>query len=306
MARKAWRVKTCLAVFFLTAFASSAWSQRPLIQTIRNGEVNGSDQVIRATGSGVPNAEVSYLTPKKSAIAWTLQDIQVRGRMIAGVNTDFPPFGFLDARGENEGLNVDIAKILARDLLGKESVEFVSVTAKKRTTLLESGQIDVIVASLSMTEQRKNEVDFSIPYFVSGHLILVPNGSRVTKYQDLAGLKVATIQGSTGDRAIEELVPAAERVRFQTNSDALQALKDGRVTAFVQDDVLIYYFQQNNPDLKIAGLQPFRPAPYGLGVRKGNKEWLDFINAQLTKMEESGEYHRLLDKWFGRVRGLLL
>jgi len=113
IARKAWRVKTCLAVFFLTAFASPAGSHPPLVQTVGKAEVNRSEQVIRATGSGLPNVEVPNVTAKKSALAWTLQDIEARGRMIAGVNTDFPPFGFLDARGENEGLNADIAKILA-------------------------------------------------------------------------------------------------------------------------------------------------------------------------------------------------
>jgi ABC-type amino acid transport substrate-binding protein len=93
---------------------------------------------------------------------------------------------------------------------------------------------------------------------------------------------------------------------FRSNPDALQALKDGRVEAFVQDDGLITYLEQKNPDLRIAGLQPFHPTAYGLGIRKSDKEWLDFVSSTLTKMEETGEYHKLLDKWFGRARGLLL
>ena len=243
---------------------------------------------------------------KESTIAGTLQDIKVRGRLIAGVNTDFPPCGFLGEKEENKGLDVDIAKILAKELLGKENVEFVSVNGKNRIALLKSGRIDVIVASMSITEKRKKEIDFSVPYFISGHLILVPMHSKIAKYQDLAGLKIATIRDSTGDWTIGELVPTAERLWFRSNSDALQALRDGRVEAFVQDDALVTYLEQKNPDLRIAGLLPFRPAPYGLGVRKTDKEWLDFVNATLTKMEETGEYHKLLDKWFGRARGLLL
>jgi ABC-type amino acid transport substrate-binding protein len=243
---------------------------------------------------------------QESTVAGTLQDIRDRGRLIAGVNTDYPPFGFLDEKGNNEGLNVDIAKILSREFLGRESVEFVDVTTENRIALLSSGKIDVIAASMSITERREKEIDFSIPYFISGHLILAPMNSRIMKYQDLTGKKVATIQGSTADCVIGKLVPAAEWVRFQRNSEALQALKDGRVAAFVQDDALVIYFQEKNPDLKIAGLQPFQPSSYGLGVRKGDQEWLDFINATQARIEETGEYHKLLDKWFGRARGLLL
>jgi len=247
-----------------------------------------------------------FLTSFRKAIAGTLQDIKVKGRLIAGVNIDFPPCGFLSEKEENQGLDVDLAKILAKELFGKENVEFVIINGKNRIALLKSGKIDVIVASMSITEKRKKEIDLSVPYFISGHLILVPLHSKITKYQDLAGLKIATIRDSTGDCTIGELVPTAERLWFRSNSDALQALKDGRVEAFVQDDGLITYLEQKNPDLRIAGLQPFRPTAYGLGIRKSDKEWLDFVNSILTKIEETGEYHRLLDKWFGRARGLLL
>jgi polar amino acid transport system substrate-binding protein len=247
------------------------------------------------------------LTPfRGAATAGSLQNIEDRGKLIAGVNTDFPPFGFLDEEGKNEGLDVDLAKILAREALGKESVEFVGVTGENRIALLNSGEIDVLSANMTITEKRGEKIDFSIPYFISGYLILVPKHSSITNEQDLAGLKVATIQGSTADSVVGKLVPTADRVRFEKDSEALQALKDGRVAAFVQDDALVIDFQEKNPDLKIADFHPFDPAPYGLGVRKGDKEWLNFINATLTRIEGNGEYHRILDRWFGEVRGLLL
>jgi ABC-type amino acid transport substrate-binding protein len=98
---------------------------------------------------------------------------------------------------------------------------------------------------------------------------------------------------------MRELVPTAERIKFQRNFEALQALKEGRVEAFVQDFILLFNLLQKNPGLKMAGLQPFRPGRYGLAVRKGDKEWLNFINATLTKMKETGEYDKLLGRWFG-------
>jgi ABC-type amino acid transport substrate-binding protein len=240
------------------------------------------------------------LFPLGEGVAGTIQDVKARGKLIVGVKTDFPPFGFLDKKGVNKGFDIDIAKALSKELLGnEEAVELVSVTSENRIPSLTSGKIDLIVATLTITEERKKQVDFSIPYFIAGQTILVRADSHITKYQDLAAKKVATIRGSTGDIAIMELVPDADRVRFKTNFEALQALKERRVEAFVQDFVLLFNLLQKNPGLKMAGLQPFRPGRYGLAVKKGDKEWLDFINATLTRMKETGEYGKLLDKWFG-------
>jgi polar amino acid transport system substrate-binding protein len=235
-----------------------------------------------------------------NGVAGTLQDVKARGKLIVGVKTDYPPLGFLDKKGVNKGLDIDISKAVSKELFGNQNaVEFVSVTSENRIPFLTSGKIDVVAATLTITEERKKEVDFSIPYFVTGQMILVPEDSKITRYQDLAGKKVATIRGSTGDIGIGELVPDAERIRFERNFEALRALKERRVEAFVQDFVLLYTLLQKNPHLKMTGVQPFRPGRYGLAVRKGDQEWLGFINTTLTKMKETGNYEKLLDKWFG-------
>jgi polar amino acid transport system substrate-binding protein len=240
------------------------------------------------------------LFPFGDGVAGTLQDVKARGKLIVGVKTDYPPLGFLDKKGVHKGLDIDIAKALSKELFGNENaVEFVSVTSENRIPLLTSGRIDVIAATLTITEERKRDVDFSIPYFITGLTILVRADSKITKYQDLAGKKVATIRGSTGDIAIGEMVPDAERIKFERNFEALGALKERRVEALVQDFVLLFNLLQKNPGLKIAGLQPFRLGRYGLAVRKGDQEWLDFIDATLTKMKETGEFDKLLVRWFG-------
>jgi polar amino acid transport system substrate-binding protein len=147
--------------------------------------------------------------------------------------------------------------------------------------------------------ERERKIDFSIPYFISGQSILVRGDSKITRYQDLAGRQVATIRGSKGDRAIGELVPTAERIKFEHPSEAVQALKGHRVEAFVEDYVSLYRLLQKSRGLRIADLEPFSPAPHSLGVRRGDKEWLNFINSTLEKMKKTGEYEKLLDKWFG-------
>ena len=102
------------------------------------------------------------------------------------------------------------------------------------------------------------------------------------------------------------MFPKVARVRFEHNFEALQALKERQAEAFVQDYVLLFNLLQKNPGLKIAGLKPFRRTPNSLGVRKGDKKWLDFINSTLTMIAQSGESEKLLDKWFGDEAKALL
>jgi ABC-type amino acid transport substrate-binding protein len=246
------------------------------------------------------------LFPFGDGAAGTLQDVKARGKLIVGVKTDFPPLGFLDKRGVHKGFEIDIAKGVSKELFGNEdAVHFVSVTTENRIPFLTSGKIDLITATMTITDERKREVDFSLPYFVAGETIIVRADSKITRYQDLAGKKVATIRGSTGDIDMGELVPDAKRIQFESNFEALQALKEGRVEAFVQDYVLLFNLLQKNRGLKMASFQPFRPGRYGLAVRKGDKEWLEFINASLTKMKETGEFDRLLGRWFGNEARVL-
>ena len=242
----------------------------------------------------------------EAGTAGTFQDVKKRGKLIAGVRRDSPPFGFVDRDGVHKGFDIDLAKTFARELFGKEeALELVDVTPANRIPFLKKGKVDVLIANMTITDSRKKVIDFSNPYFLSGHLILVRKDSNVTRYQDLAGKKIATLRKSIGYTAVKKLVPSAELVQFEKNPDAIKALKEGRVDAFVQDYLVIYDLQNQNRDLKIAGLPPFVSAPFGIGVRKGDLEWLNFVNATLKKIKESGEYRHLLEKWFGEAIALL-
>ncbi|MBI5166814.1 MAG: transporter substrate-binding domain-containing protein [candidate division NC10 bacterium] len=236
----------------------------------------------------------------------TLDEVKARGKLIAGVKADFPPFGFIDEKGQNTGFDIDIAREFARYLFGDPNkVELVAVTSANRIPNLVGRKIDIILASMTILPERAEVIDFSDPYFYSGHLLMVRKGSPIKSYQDLAGKKVITLQGSTGDKYIKELVPTAERITFTKNSECLLALKDGRGVAFVQDDVLLLNMVKNEPTLEVVGFPPFKPAPYGLGVRKGNPKFLAWVNDALKKMKKEGSYDKLYTKWFGEVAGKL-
>lgn len=236
------------------------------------------------------------------AFGGTLDTVRQRGRLIAGVKADFPPFGFIDERGQKAGFDVDIARELARIILGDPNkVELVVVTSANRIPMLQTNQIDIVIATMTITSARKEVIDFSVPYFCSGHLILTKRDSPIARFADLNGRKVATVQGSTGDRVTSLLAPQAQKITFGQNSEALLALKDGRAEAFVQDDVLLLAFAKQDPGLKVVGWPPQMPAPYGMGVRKGDTDLLGAVNVALARIRSQGIYAKLFDKWFGDV-----
>src|SRR2546421_8070005 len=152
----------------------------------------------------------------------TLEIAKKRGKLIAGVKTDFPPFGTIDAAGRNVGFDVDVAHRFARALFNDENqVELVAVTSGNRIPFLQSSKIDVIIATVTITDERRQVVEFSDPYFMSGSLILVPKASAVKSLDDLGGKTVAVIQGAIQDKDVEQLQPKANRLKVGKVSEAV-------------------------------------------------------------------------------------
>ena len=245
------------------------------------------------------------LAPPCPAAAGGLDDARARGKLVVGVKTDFPPFGYLDSAGKPQGFDVEIARYLAKDLFPEgdgERFEPVPVTTGSRIPFLYSDWIDMIVATMSVTEERKRVLDFSDPYFLSASLLLVPAGSPVRGIADLAGKTVAVVRGSVQEYDLPELAPAARLVRFDKVTEALQGLKDGKAEALCQDEAVILALAKENPGLAAAG-KPFLPRPYAIAVRKGDADTLRWINDNLSAMKKDGSYDRLLAKYFGATVG---
>ena len=235
-----------------------------------------------------------------------LDEVKRRGKLIAGVKTDFPPFGYVDSAGKNLGFDVDVAHLFAKALFDDETkVELVAVTSGNRIPFLQSGKIDIIIATVTVTEERKQVVEFSDPYFLSGSLLLASKASPIKGVENLAGKTVAVIQGAIQDKDIEQLAPKADRVKYGKVSEAVLAVKGGRADAFAQDDILILTLAKENPDMKAVG-KPFIPRPYGIAVRKGDLEFIKWVNDQLAKMKRDGTYDKLWKKYFGEVEANLV
>jgi len=144
----------------------------------------------------------------------TLETVKKRGKLIAGVKTDFPPFGYVDAGGKNLGFDVDVAHLFAKALFNDENhVELVAVTSGNRIPFLQSGKIDIIIATVTVTDERKQVVQFSEPYFLSGSLLLVSKASAVKSLDDLLDKKIGDLTMSQFMEAKRYTAYLAEGIR---------------------------------------------------------------------------------------------
>jgi len=240
------------------------------------------------------------------AQAGGLEDARRRGRLLAGVKTDFPPFGYTDSAGVIQGFDADLARHLGRALFdGELGVELVPVTSGGRIPLLYSELIDVIIATMTITEDRQRVLDFSHPYFVTGSMLLTRKDSPIQSTQDLAGKRVAVLDGSVQQSDLPVVAPEARLIAFKILPDAIQALKNKQVDALCQDDVAVLAAVRMNAELRTAG-KPFLPKPYAMAVRKGDRKFLDWLNAQLERMKTDGTIQRLRRKHFGDMDADLL
>jgi ABC-type amino acid transport substrate-binding protein len=251
-------------------------------------------------------ALVAGLGPLAAEAQSTLGEIKKRDKLIVGVKTDFPPFGSIDAAGKNVGFDIEVAYEFAKAMLGDPNkIELVSVTSGNRIPYLQSGKIDIIIATVTVTDERRKVVEFSDPYFLSGELLLVPKASTINDVKDLNGKKVAIIQGSISDSDLAELAPQATRLKYGKVTEAVLAVKAGHADAFAQDDILILKLAKENPDMRAAG-KPFYPRPYGIAVRKGDVEFNNWVNTLLKKMRGDGSYDRIWKKHVGEFESQLI
>ena len=246
---------------------------------------------------------VSHLAVPGQASAGGLDDARSRGMLLVGVKTDSPPFGYLDPSGKPAGFDVDVARYLAKALFEDEGrLETVPVTTGSRIPFLYSDWIDMIVATMTVTEERRQVLEFSDPYFVSASLLLVPAGSPVRGVEDLAGKTVAVIEGSVQEKDLALVAPGAKRVAFGNVGEAVQALRMKKADALCQDDTLVLALAKENRDLSAAG-KPILPRPYAIAVRKGDIETLRWVNDKISAMKKDGTYDRLREKYFGVTAG---
>lgn len=231
----------------------------------------------------------------------TIDAIKKRGKLVAGVKFDTKLFGLKDpASGKAEGFDIDIAKLLAKKILGDENkLELKEVTSKTRIPLLQNGEIDIIIATMTITEERKQQVDFSDVYFMAGQSILVKKGSPLKGVNDLKkGDKVLAVKGSTSAQNIRQKAPEATVLEFENYQDAFTALKAGQGVALTTDNAILFGMMKQDANYEVVG-GTFTDEPYGMAIAKGDSGFVSVVNELLADMKKSGEYAKLYEVWMG-------
>lgn len=234
----------------------------------------------------------------------SVEQIKANDKLRIGVFSDKPPFGSVNANGEYEGFDIYIANKFGEDLLGDASkVEFIPVEAANRVAYLESDKVDIILANFTVTDERKQAVDFANPYMQVALGVTSADDNLITDVSQLNGKKLIVNKGTTADTYFTENHPEIELLKFDHNSEAFQALKDGRGDAMAHDNTLLFAWTVENPGFttaieSIGDQETIAPA-----VQKGNEDLLNWINDELVALGKVNFIHEAYDATLAPIYG---
>ena len=220
---------------------------------------------------------------------------------VVGTDAAYAPFESQNEKAEIVGFDIDVVKAIAAKA-GIE-VKFVNTPWEGIFNALNQGDRDLLVSAVTITDERKQTMDFSAPYFDAQQLIAVKDNSKVAKFADLKKLKVGVQTGTTGDEAVSKLQgkTSANIKRFESTPLALKELEAGGVDAVVADNGVVIHYVNNNTGSKFKTVADasFTPEQYGLPVKKGNTELLEKLNKGLADIKADGSYDKIYTQYFG-------
>lgn len=227
----------------------------------------------------------------------TLEQIKQNDVIRVAVFADNPPFGYVDSEGKNQGFDIAVAKHVAKDLLGDENkIEYVVTEASNRVEFLKSNKVDVVFASFSVTPERIEVVDFAEPYLKASLGIASPKKSPINSVKDLENKTLIVNKGSSSDSYFSKNYPKIKLLKFEQNTDAFNALKDGRGDAISQDSTYALAWAAQNPDYVVGIPQIGNEDFIAPAVKKGNVELLNWLNTEIKHLRETGEIQKIYDE----------
>ena len=252
------------------------------------------------TQNGAENASQASATAK----ARTLDEIKKSGKIKIGVFSDKNPFGYVDENGKVQGYDVYFAKRIAKDLLGSEdAVDFVYVEAASRVEYLKSAKVDITLANFTVTDERKEQVDFALPYMKVALGVVSPQKAEITDVNQLKGKKLIVVKGTTAETYFSKNYPDVTLVKFDEYQEAYDALLDGRGDAFSTDNTEVLAWAKQNKGFvvgveSLGDIDTIAPA-----VQKGNTELLNWLNDEIKTLAKEKFFHKDFDETLKSVYG---
>ena len=238
---------------------------------------------------------------KKETIS-RYDEIIKRDVLIVGVKTDSKPFGYISSvTNSPEGFDIDVARYIAQDILGSErKIKFVSVTPNTKIEALTSGEVDLIIATMSITPQRALLIDFSLPYYIAGQSALVKEDSNIHTFSDLKDKTTIVVLGSTAERNIRRIIPMAKIIGYKNYEEAFNAFLNGEADAISTDDTILSGFLLDHKGYRMLKNKITKEA-YAVGIRKSDDDNDDKlkrnVNVIITRMQKDGTLKDLKNKW---------
>ncbi|NHB58230.1 transporter substrate-binding domain-containing protein [Acinetobacter sp. 194] len=241
---------------------------------------------------------------KQEPAVSSIEQIKKNGVVRIGVFSDKPPFGYVDAQGKNQGFDVEIAKHVAKDLLGDENkVEFVLTEAANRVEYLKANKVDIIFANFTVTPERKEVVDFASPYLKVALGVVSPKDQPIKDVTQLKDKVLLVNKGTTADAYFTKKYPDIKLQKYEQNTETFDALKDKRGVALAHDNLLVLAWAKENPNFTVAIKSLGEQELIAPAVKKGDTALLDWLNQDLQKLKKEGVIQQAYEKTLKPVYG---
>jgi glutamate transport system substrate-binding protein len=263
--------------------------------------------VVGACGSSSKSSSTTAASGATSTSSFaadtTMARIRQAGTIKVGVKFDQPGFGLKNpTTGNVEGFDVEIAKLVVGAIGPDVKINFVESVSKNREPFIQDGTVDIVVATYTINDARKQVVDFAGPYFVARQDIMVKAGdTSIKSVDDLNGKTVCTVKGSTSEKNLVAKAPTAQVTLFDTYSLCAEAMTDGRVVAVTTDNtILAGLVASSNGAFRLVEA-PFSDEPYGIGLKKGDLAFRTFVNDRLEKLFTGGDWAKAFESTLGKI-----
>jgi polar amino acid transport system substrate-binding protein len=231
------------------------------------------------------------------ASAVTTDEIIKRGKLLVAIDTNNPPWGQMDTAMQPDGIDVAVAKLMAK-YMGVE-LEIVPVTSANRIPFVVTGKADVVMATLSITPQRALQIWYSIPYAFQDSVIMVSDKSPIKSFNDLNGKKVSVVRGAIQDALVTKLAPKAQMQRFDNDASTIQALVTGQVDATATGFLIPAQTTKANPGKTYVTRLKLGTQHIAIGMKKDSPDLLQWTNTFIYHIRANGELGDIVKQYFG-------